>query len=115
MNTRVTLVPVRDDESPNIVVDMTLLEGGIPSDRAVAFGALGGLSETSLLIEPFLLRRNGDVDFGTYCDADERYHHLNLRGEGRPVVLDALFTFRSMAVPYDAEIIYRVDRLTPLV
>lgn len=92
----------------NITVDLYLSESGVPTDRMTAFGVRGSLREDSEN-EPFLLFRDGSGDFGSGWE-DERDFQLNLRGNGRAVRINELFTFESAG----EQITYRVTQIIEL-
>lgn len=107
---RVCLVPTNKneyDEEWNIAVDLFLGEGNIPTDRMTSFGSMGGLTEQAMCIEPFLLYRDGKLDFGTNFEDADQNHKLNIRGSGRAVNVGELFTYTNS----EEEITYRVTQI----
>lgn len=110
---RICMVPTdaeNYDRTWNITVDLFLDEAGVSTDRMTAFGARGGIAPSSDEIEPFLLFKDGTLDFGTDHDDEYQNCHLNLRGSGRPVQQNELFTFRG----HDEELTYRVTQVIEL-
>jgi len=110
---RICMVPTDTenyDSGYNITVDAFLTEEGVPTDRMTAFGARGGIAKNSENIEPFLLFKDGSLDFGTDWDVEDRDFHLNMRGQGRAIREGELFTFTGPG----EEIIYRVKQMVDL-
>lgn len=110
---RICMVPTDTedyDHTWNITVDLFLDDNGVSTDRMTAFGARGGIAPSSVEIEPFLLFKDGTLDFGTEYDDEHQNCHLNLRGLGRVVKQNELFTFKD----YDEEVTYRVTQVIEL-
>ena len=94
-----------------ISVDLVLDEAGIPSPKMTAFGLRGGLAENSPIVQPFILFKDGSVDFGDEWDSEYREATFNLRGQGRKVVEGEVFT---LCTPDEGEITYSVTQIIPL-
>ncbi|WP_417599340.1 hypothetical protein [Pararhodobacter oceanensis] len=110
---RICMVPTdaeKYDRTWNITVDLFLDDAGVSTDRMTAFGARGGMAPFSGGIEPFLLFKDGTLDFGTDHDDEYRNCHLNLRGSRRVVQQNELFTFKG----HDEELTYRVQQAIEL-
>lgn len=105
---RVNLTPVGEkDGDLNVTCDVMVGESGVPYLKMASFGVLGGFKESSETLLPFVLRPNGDVDFGTEFEDDEyRYGKTNLLS-GRVLEVGELFTFRYDGNDYT----YRVARI----
>lgn len=98
------------DADYNITVDLFLTEDGIPTTKMTAFGVMGGMAQDSQNIQPFLLFKDGSVDFGTDWDDEDRNCTFNLRDNGRAIAAGELFTFNLSG----DEITYRVTQLVDL-
>ena len=110
---RICLVPTDTknyDRTWNITVDLFLDENGVSTDRMTAFGARGGIAPSSVEIEPFLLFKDGTLDFGTDHDDEYQNCRLNLRGVGRIVKQNEFFTFKG----HDEEVTYVVKQVIEL-
>lgn len=110
---RVCLEPTdtkKYDSDYNIVVDLFLDREGKPSPKMPALGCMGPISKSDGEIYPFIIRSNGDIDFGAGYGQGEREFHLNLRGDGRSVMLGEFFTYNENG----DEIVYRVTKTVDL-
>lgn len=94
---RVRLVPVvsedKDDEIDNqILIDLVIdPEANRALGSQPCFGIYGSPVRDDCY--PFLLLKNGDVDFGSNCDASVRFERLNLRD--RPIRIGEVVTYAS--------------------
>lgn len=114
---RVCLVPVgkeydaTDRRLYKISVDLVLDDAGVPSGKMTAFGLRGGLAEDAEIVQPFILFKNGSVDFGDEWDEEYRDATFNIRGQGREVFEGEVFTLKTSD---EGEVTYRVTQVVPL-
>lgn len=111
---RICLMPTNAEDYDadwNIAIDVVLNEEGTASRRMTAFGSRGGLGNNGAGVEPFLLRPDGAVDFGSGYDAEDRDARFNLRDLGRRVAVGELFTFTD---GNEGDVIYRVTQVIDL-
>ena len=67
---RVCFQPASNEVAQNVIIDIFVTDEGFATRQMVALGVLGGLREDSECVEPFLLRPDGSMDFGTGYDED---------------------------------------------
>jgi len=114
---RICLVPADKsyDKTWNITIDLFLDKDGVPTDKMTAFGARGGIAQSSDEIEPFLLYTKGILDFGTDFEDRDQNCKLNIRGSKRVVDVGELFTYEGpLNDNAEGELTYRVSQVVEL-
>jgi|TARA_R100001369_G_scaffold91609_1_gene133407 hypothetical protein len=110
---RVCLEPVDkaeyNDDEWKIALDLVLLDDGVPFHNWTTFGVRGGMAEDSACIEPFMLFKDGTIDFGT--DFEENRTCKSNFLTGRRFSRDELFT---VTLEDGDEVTYRVTRIIDL-
>lgn len=104
---RICLQPAQNEDAYNVTIDIFVTDEGFATRQMVALGVLGGLREDAECVEPFLLRPDGAMDFGTVYDEDNDRDGRIERMAERPFVVGELFT-----ISYEGEeYVYRVAQV----
>lgn len=93
-----------------ISLQLWLDAGGVPVWKGVCFGCYGGLSDTAVVREPFLLSPNGEIDFGSATEDHWRDIKTTF-ASGRAFALGEYFT---VYWPEEEAAIYTVQSVTAL-